>query len=993
MKAQAVFLRWLPVNQSFLQLINIRPGEGERTLLMFAFYTATSMGILWLEVSSAALFLDAYGASSLPWIYVFSAGVGFALSMIYSWLQCWLSLRRVIVLIALMMSLPILFFRWGLTVPALLGVIVFAMRLWIEAIYSLNDLNISVTANQLFNIREVKRTYPIISSGNLIADVLSGFSIYLVLDLVGLENVLLMSCAIMIIGTGILYYLTEKYEHAFPEARKRQNKDTEKHHNYRKLEGSIRYYFLLLIASFILSQILLYSIEFQFLDQLERNLGVAEIASFLGVFSGVLGLTELITQWFTSSRLIERQGVFSVILILPSAIIILGILAMMASHPMLLGSLSFFVSIIILKFFDEWLRYTLVASTRPVLFQPIPEQIRSEIQSLVGGIAEPLSMGGTGIAILLVISLCNRLGLTNPNFQTRVFLGGIIFAALIWFGIIYLLRSRYLDLLVLSAERGLLSFSDANLRVLKKAIIEQLESSNAEADQQSCIELLTYIDPRGIGEILINRLEEFPPSLQKQSLEAMLKYPNPEYSSSITYLLNFSEQPEVIALALRYVWITQDSPSIAALRTYLKPEVDPLLRGTAISLMMRRGNQRERAEATETLRKMLTHQKEHERVIGCQVLGEVEYMQALRIYIPILLRDNSLRVRQEILGAIASTHLSEYYPSLIKALQYKSTREASIEAITRLGNDALPMLESIATDKYRPEILRNQAWRVIGNIGSFEALEILTKHLVRSWGNTRRWILRILLSIFLERGVKRSDSIDLVLDQQLGRNGIENLIDAEIDFLVIIISAKVDLTPPDHSSKEVELLENALDGLETDSIERCLMLLKFISPPSAIQAAQVSLNGSSGNKARGIEILDNALDITSKRSLLILLDYIPNLEKLKRLSLLSGSVNYQPQLPGERLRELLEIRDFLSDWSLACCFHVAKRYHWNLTTEHTLDCLQHPTSFVREAALSYIQMVSPKSLHKILPLMQQDPNELVAAQVQQLLANQQTNSA
>jgi hypothetical protein len=158
-----------------LNLINLRPGEEERTLLMFAFYTATSMGILWLEVSSAALFLGEYGASSLPWIYIFSAGVGLGLSVVYSWLQRLFPLRRVIVIIALLMALPILGFRWGLAVPWLAAPMVFSMRLWIEAIYGLNDLNLSVTANQLFNIREIKRAFPIISSGNLVADVISAF--------------------------------------------------------------------------------------------------------------------------------------------------------------------------------------------------------------------------------------------------------------------------------------------------------------------------------------------------------------------------------------------------------------------------------------------------------------------------------------------------------------------------------------------------------------------------------------------------------------------------------------------------------------------------------------------------------------------------------------------------------------------------------------------------------------------------------------------------
>ena len=184
----------------FLDISNLRPGEEERTGLMFASYTATSMGILWLEVSSAALFLGEYGASSLPWIYIFSAGVGLGLSVVYSWLQRLLPLRRVIVIIALLMAGPILGFRWGLSIPWLVPPMVFSMRLWIEAIYGLNDLNLSVTANQLFNIREIKRAFPIISSGNLVADVISGFSVYLLLNLVGLLNVLLLSFVVMVVG-------------------------------------------------------------------------------------------------------------------------------------------------------------------------------------------------------------------------------------------------------------------------------------------------------------------------------------------------------------------------------------------------------------------------------------------------------------------------------------------------------------------------------------------------------------------------------------------------------------------------------------------------------------------------------------------------------------------------------------------------------------------------------------------------------------------------
>lgn len=973
-----------PWQQKLLQIINLRPREAERTLLMFAFYTATSMGILWLEVSSAALFLDTYGAEYLPWIYIFSAGVGFSLSFVYSWMQRFLPLRWVIVVMALLMAIPVFCFRWGLAVPAFAAATIFGMRLWMEAIYGLNDLNVSVTANQLFNIREIKRTFPLISSGNLVADVLSGFSVYLLLNLVGLNNVLLLSFLIMVVGSGVLFHISRTYSHAFPDSVMREaESDEATPHSAQRMRGSMGNYVALLLGFFVLAQILMYLIEFEYLGQLERTLDPNTIASFLGIFSGLLGLVELVTQWFTSSRLIERQGVFTVTAVLPLFIMAIGVATLVGSHGAVLGGVALFMGLIILKFFDEWLRYTLVASTRPILFQPIPDSHRTGVQSLVGGIAEPLSMGFTGVIILAVIGFCNALGFTESAFKSQVFLVLIVGTAVVWFGSLLLLRSRYLNLLVLSAERGLLSVSDASLRVLKRAFIDQLEQPGPEADKRSCIELLCHIDPRGVGEILAPMLSKLVPRLRRQSLEAMLEHPNPDYIESVRQLINTQQPPEILAPALRYVWLTEDSPNIDELRAYLKSEVDPVVRGTAASLMLRQGNPREKAEATSALRQMLTHERERERVMGCRALGEAHYMQALRLYIPTLLQDESLRVRRAMLEAIAATHITEHYPSLLQALRYKSTRDAAGEALTRLGNDALPMLEAQAIDIYKPEILRNQAWQVMGNIGTTEALDLLIDNLITTWGDTRRAILRILLKLFQETGLRRSQGIDAALDR-LGRDGIEQLLNQELTFMGQVYAARLDLSENVVTSREAHLLREALQDLRADAIGRIFMLLRFISSPSAIQAAQVSLQGASSSQARGLEILDNALDIPSKRAILTVLDGRSHIDKIKSLE---SWVTYTPMGASDRLRALLDLRHFLSDWVLACCFHLARQQRWSVTPDHTIACLKHPTGFVREAVLSYLYVASPRVLGDLLPMMQYDPNPLVVAQAQQLQAD------
>jgi HEAT repeat protein len=422
--------------------------------------------------------------------------------------------------------------------------------------------------------------------------------------------------------------------------------------------------------------------------------------------------------------------------------------------------------------------------------------------------------------------------------------------------------------------------------------------------------------------------------------------------------------------------LTQPELDIRTIKHYLHSAVEPTVRATAAALILRRGTSTEKAEATNTLRRMLTSKRERERVMGTRALGEAEYLQALRLYIPNLLQDESLRVRCALLEVIASTHLEEYYSSLVRGLYYKSTRDAARTALVRLGNEAIALLMELAEDAHKPDLVRVQAWTALGEIGTTEALNQLVQQLMTSWGTTRRNILRILLKIPNEVGIEG------VLDR-LGRSGIETLIEQELLFLGQIYAAVLDLTTEKISGQAADLMRRALQDLQADLRERCFLLMKFLYPVSAIQAAAFNLESESrSNIALGLEILDNTLDIPQKRAFLGLLDRRSTTEKLTYLVEL---VPYQPMSPSDRLRRLIELRHFMPDWPLACCFHLAREAHFSLTPEATLVCLRHPTGFVREAVLAYLKAASPRACSELLPALQNDPDRLVASQVQQLM--------
>lgn len=974
------------ISRLLLQWLNLRAEESERTFLMFAVYTTTSIGLVWLEASTVALFLDKLGAEWLPWIYIASAGLGGGLGFMTTWMQKTLPLRRFIVAIALILAAPLLLLRLGLEIGDLGWLTVFLLPLWVDGAYALNHLNTSLTANQLFNIREIKRTFPLISSGSLVADVLSGFSLPLLLSFVGLNNIIVVAAVMLLLGAGILFYLSNRYQQSFPDSHPSNLKDSNEQGNTRRLGGPLRQYAMLLFAFFIIAQVLLLLIDFQYLSQLELHFSGERIASFLGLFSGIVGIFELMTQWFVSSRVIERLGVFSTAIIPPAVMAILGLipLTMLVLAVLRIFSLrgtELFIGLIVLKFVDELLRYTFVASTGSVLFQPIPDHLRGSVETKARGMAEPLATGFTGCAILGIIWLLHSIFPNSTPIVRQEVLGwivvaGIVIFALAWLVSVWLLRSRYVDLLVLSAQRGQLGGAEVDLRVLKRAVVEVLERPGSEADKRSCIELLSQIYSQDLGEILVPLLPQFPPAIQRQSLEVMLNNPNPAYLNQVRALIETAPPPDVLAFALRYVWLTEPEPDLRQLRPYLLTEVDPIVRGTAASLLLRLGNATQKAEATSVLRRMLTHPDEQERVMGCRALGEAVYLQALRLQIPNLLRDKSLRVRCALLEAIASNRLEEYYPSLLRGLEYKSTREAAMHALERLENEAIPMLVGLATNIHKPDLVRRYAWDVLGKIGTKEALYVLVSNLMTAWGNTRSQIVQILLKLPGEIG------IETVLDR-MGRSGVEMLIDQELMFMGQVIAARVDLGR-ELKDNEAQLLQRALQDSLMDAIDRCFLLMKFLYPMGAIQAAAFNFrSGSPSDMARGLEILDQTIDIPTKRVLLSVLDRNSEQEKLQTLGAL---VVYQPLEERDRVRRLLSLRHFLSDWSLACCFHLARSARWNLTAETTLYCIRHTTGFVREAAISYLRVASERALMELLPKLKQDPDPLVAAQVQQMMA-------
>jgi hypothetical protein len=301
---------------------------------------------------------------------------------------------------------------------------VFGIRLWVEGIYVLSNINNDIAANQLFNIREIKRAFPLISTGIIVADIVGGFSYpFLVAWGGGAANMTLATCLMLAIGSCVLFYLSTRYKQAFPNSV--YNSEEDREISTRTLKGNIRKYVWLLFGFFIAAQVLFFMIEFQYQTQLEIHLKTEEaIGSFLGIFGGIMGVFKLALQLFGSSRIIERIGVFFAVLMPPIGIIITGTIAGFAPFGVLTG-------FVVLKFFDELFRFTIVAATAPTLFQAVPDLFMKEgaegvqVCALRDGrvIAIKIIDGSWRPVAPIIMEIFNRWGVEIPDESVKIYGG------------------------------------------------------------------------------------------------------------------------------------------------------------------------------------------------------------------------------------------------------------------------------------------------------------------------------------------------------------------------------------------------------------------------------------------------------------------------------------------------------------------------------------------------------------------------------------------
>jgi CRP-like cAMP-binding protein/HEAT repeat protein len=386
---------------SFLgRLLNIRPGEWPRLLMLYAMALIALVGINWGEAIVQAAFLQRVGVQYLPWVFIGSAACSIVGISIYSAFA-----DRV-------PDGPLLIGVIGLSALAVVvGLLLLGVRRYIAA-YSLLYLVLNVPLLVIYNVhwatyvngfydtRVAKRIVPVVGTAARVAGIVAGLSMPLLNRLLSPDKIILIWLVTLLIMAGLVWYMP-LVVHETRRAAKTPDSLQQApgslaayrdglREGYRYVADSpfARWMALGTLVLIMLVTFMAYRASAIFLSELRTTVSISD---FVGLLNGVANLVILPIQLFLLSRLIGGLGLGNTSLVYPSMTFLLGSGLSVAPSLATAG----------LAYVDQTtLRAAFQNTVDNLLYNAVPLRVKGRVRAFIGGLIVPVGEMAAGLVLL-----------------------------------------------------------------------------------------------------------------------------------------------------------------------------------------------------------------------------------------------------------------------------------------------------------------------------------------------------------------------------------------------------------------------------------------------------------------------------------------------------------------------------------------------------------------------------------------------------------------
>ncbi|HAS45833.1 MAG TPA: hypothetical protein DCS93_35455 [Microscillaceae bacterium] len=640
------------------------------------------------NIGAISLFLQKFGASQLPEIFIISGISSMVLSAIFIYSQPYFSFSSLTNGFFILISFTLL----AIFTSIYLDLHPNAVRFSLIFLGPLNSLALLVfwgTFGRVFNVQESKRFAGKVSAGFSLGQIIAFFTIPQLLSLTGLTTPLLIflsaffitvATAYSIIGIGRWYRFLTVLNDSAQLIRSTNNA-------FKLLRKRFVNY---LIIFAILSICVALFLEYWFLSVVETvYIRPNDLINFLSLFGGVMVSVSLIISWYVYRFVVNRYGLEKSLRLQPILLIVFIFFTLIVAYT--LGHtldakrfVFFFFLLIATKFIHDVLRNAIVSPIYRLYLLPIDVRLRFDTQAKLEGFAQELGflLGGVALYVLAVYTSITAIE------NIYIALGLLVLLIIV----IRAMHSEYQRIIQKKLGEEEISQADGFI-TMPEYIIQEIDQRNA-AQIPTFLNILNTLDPISYKQAILKLLTSEDARIQKVALIEAAKF-------CILDSLPILEQ----IMELKYFSVLENAQLIRQTHDRLEGAKFRLVKIKYIEQL--------------TQSKLFL-----ERVFGAILCNYADDSIKTRL-LNKLFRDPVALVRYYAVAASANTNNNLLHNFMIEKLREPQYSNAAFAAIVATGENIFQALDSAFYATGQKEIVQLRIVQAYGWIDSPKAVDLL----------------------------------------------------------------------------------------------------------------------------------------------------------------------------------------------------------------------------------------------------------------------------
>lgn len=701
----------MKLRRSILNFILVRESESKlvKSLFIFEFFQGSAIALFF--TAAISIFLNHLQSSNIPKVYMLTSLLLWGVGFLYHKLEINLSIKRIIYVVVAINTTIIILFRLFYEPFFLQTWYLYLFLAVFNVLYLLNNLEFWGLAAQIFDVRQSKRLFGVISAGDIPAKMIGYFSAYLIIPFIGTENLLIVAAALSSIS---FFLLPPLFKHSNLKQIQIGGNKLHATHSIKNMQSAIAGNILIrkiAIVSFFSFAIYLI-VNFVFYGYVKAEFkSDKSLVSFFAIFFGVTRLFTLIIKVAFANKMVDKIGLRNALMVSPLILFTICAIGIYFINQFELQQFTFYLFGILIVITDV-LRSAIQTPVLLAILQPLPVHQRLKGHTIIKGLMDPFAFFVSGILLWLF---------TSSNIFNFEYLNYFIIVLIIlWAYFTWSVEKDYLKTLLAGIRNRTLNSRD--LEISDKDTLDYLLEKLTNGNETEAISVLKLINGQAIDKIPFFKagLSHFSHHVQILSLEMIQANHEEALLPLLKTLLYDEAQDDIKSEIITAISILDKNFNFNEFISHSDSNI--AYQATLSSLPILSKTNPDEVE-TVIYNQLHFHQNEH-RINALKIIGKLG-LHAFEHNVIELMYSQDKAVKSAARQA-ASLLASEY--AIIKLVDdYKHEKQdiEIIEGLEKIGAKSIVHIQSILLDTDCQGAKSRKLINLLGKINTNESKDLL----------------------------------------------------------------------------------------------------------------------------------------------------------------------------------------------------------------------------------------------------------------------------